>query len=101
MLIFSTFCQLARGKLNVYFIGLQRSKLQAINCEFSKKYCVNAIFEFKVSELCCHQLAEDSYLVSYYNTVGQIHPSKLAQISFKLSRMRVNAKIECSRVFIW
>ena len=29
---------LARRKLNVYFIGLQREKLKAINCEFSEKY---------------------------------------------------------------
>ena len=35
----STFAQLSRWKLNVYFIGLQREKLHAINCEFSENYC--------------------------------------------------------------
>ena len=39
-------------------------------------------------------------VVCYYNTVGQIYQN-CAQISFKLSRMRKNDNIECSRVFIW
>ena len=48
------------------------------------------------------KLAEVSYLVSYYNTLGEMLP-KLAQISFKLSRMiaKKMINIECSRVFIW
>ena len=37
--IFQLFAQLARWKLNVYFIGLQGEILQVINCEFSEKYC--------------------------------------------------------------
>ena len=35
---FQLFAQLARWKLNVYFIGLQGEILQVINCEFSEKY---------------------------------------------------------------
>jgi len=37
--VFQLFAQLTGGKLNVYFIGLQREKLQALHCEFSEKYC--------------------------------------------------------------
>ena len=64
---------------------------------------VNAIFVYKFDSF------SKSVLSSHWPKFPPLSPiitpraniSKLAQISFKLSRMRKNDKIECSRVFIW
>ena len=71
----SIFTQLTHWKLNVYFIELQKEKLKALNCEYSEKYLV----QIWLISLECFvvNLTEVCYLVSYFNTIGQIYQNLL------------------------